>query len=412
MMELWEGVSTFDESTKQTFPLQAAFLWSIHDYPGYATMSGRSTRGFYACVHCDENPCYESLHNKIGYIGHRRFLAKDHIYRRSKVFNGKIETRDAPRKFTPEEVKEKVERVKDYTPGKNPSNKRKRVAEKGEPTWHLKASLHNLPYWPKLKLAHNLDVMHIEKNICDNILGTLLEIDGKNKDTLSARLDLQNMNIRKKYWLDEKKNSCTKPPAPWTLRKENKVKLCTYLYKCRFPDGYAANLSRCVDIVNGKVSGLKTHDCHILLQRVLAAGLRGIVPKEMYQAIAELGRFFRELCAKTLKVDVLHRLKVEIVLILCKLEKLFPPAFFDVMVHLAIHLPEEALLRGPVQYGWMYPVERRLGYLKKTVRNRARPEGSIAEGYIVDESTTYYSRHFNDDLETRFNRDRSKQVKE
>ena len=60
---------------------------------------------------------------------------------------------------------------------------------------------------------------------------------------------------------------------------------------------------------------------------MLAARLREIVPKDIYQAIAELGRFFRELCAKTLKVDVLHRLKVEIVLILCKLEKLFPCIF-------------------------------------------------------------------------------------
>ena len=120
----------------------------------------------------------------------------------------------------------------------------------------------------------------------------------------------------------------------------------------------------------------------------------------MYEAIAELGRFSRELCCTTLKVDVLERMKVEIVLILCKLELIFPPAFFDVMVHLAIHLPEEALLRGPVQYGWMYPIERRLGYLKATVRQKGQPEGSIAEGYIVDECLTFCSRFFSDDTET------------
>ena len=160
-----------------------------------------------------------------------------------------------------------------------------------------------------------------------------------------------------------------------------------------------------MDPVLGKVTGLNTHDCHILLQRVLPAWLRGLVPKPMYEAIAELGRFFRELCSKNLRIDVLERMKVEIVLILCKLKKLFPPTFFDIMVHLAIHLPEEAMLRGPVQYGWMYPVERRLGYLKSTVQNRARPEGSIAEGYIVDECTTFCSRHFNMQLETRFNKE-------
>jgi hypothetical protein len=80
-----------------------------------------------------------------------------------------------------------------------------------------------------------------------------------------------------------------------------------------------------------------------------------------------------QLCCKTLKLDVLQKLKADIPIIMCKLEKIFPPAFFDVMVHLAIHLPEEATLKGPVQYGWMYPVERRLCTLKRSVRNQARP---------------------------------------
>ena len=125
-----------------------------------------------------------------------------------------------------------------------------------------------------------------------------------------------------------------------------------------------------------------------------------------------MGRFFRELCARTLRKDVLKRLQVEIVVILCRLEKIFPPAFFDVMVHLAIHLPEEALLRGPVHYGWMYPIERRLGYLKSTIRNKGRPEGSIDEGYIMDECLTFCSRYFSEDTKTRFNKDDRNQDKQ
>jgi hypothetical protein len=74
------------------------------------------------------------------------------------------------------------------------------------------------------------------------------------------------------------------------------------------------------------------------------------------------------------------------------------------MVHLVVHLPEEAILRGPVHYGWMYPVERRLGYLKGTVRNKGRPQGSIAQGYIVDECVTFCSRYFSDDMETILNK--------
>lgn len=41
-----------------------------------------------------------------------------------------------------------------------------------------------------LILHHNLDVMHIEKNVCDSILGTLLNIKEKTKDNLNSHLDL------------------------------------------------------------------------------------------------------------------------------------------------------------------------------------------------------------------------------
>jgi hypothetical protein len=222
---------------------------------------------------------------------------------------------------------QKIDIVKDTEPGKNPAlRKRKRTVE-GEPKWHLKVIFFDLPYWSKLKYVHNLDVMHIEKNICDSILGTLLELEGKSKDTHNARVDLQTFKIRRKYWMEPVGSRYAKPHAPWTLTKEKRRKLCRYLANTRFPDGFAANLSRCVDVDGGKVHNLKTHDCHILLQRVLLAGLKGVAPREMYEAVAELGRFFRELCCKTLRIDLLERMKVEIVLILCKLEKLFPPAF-------------------------------------------------------------------------------------
>jgi len=128
-----------------------------------------------------------------------------------------------------------------------------------------------------------------------------------------------------------------------------------------------------------------------------------LVGKDVYEAVAELGTFFRELCSRNLKIDVVKRLKTQIPIILCKLEKIFPPAFFDVMEHLAVHLPDEALLRGPVQYGWMYPIERKLGTLKFFLRNRARPEGSIAEAYVASDTLTFCSRYM-EDVDTRFNR--------
>jgi hypothetical protein len=110
--------------------------------------------------------------------------------------------------------KQKIEIAKDYILGKNPTCKKRKRVVKAEPLWHLKVSLQDLPYWSTLKLLHNLDVMHIEKNICDNIVGTLLENVGKNKETISARVDLKKMNIRSKFWMKYEGENCIKPHAP------------------------------------------------------------------------------------------------------------------------------------------------------------------------------------------------------
>ncbi|XP_066341736.1 uncharacterized protein [Miscanthus floridulus] len=410
LLKLWEGVRTYDALTGLKFDLCAAVLWCIHDYPALGVLLGRITKGYYACIYCNRDPLSRSLRKKICYIGHRRYLPKTHKWRRSLAFDGHRENQIEPAKLTVDETLEALERVKDVSPGKpEGSKKRKRGQKDQEPKlFSRKSALWKLPYWKHLKLPHNLDVMHIEKNICDALLGIILRLDGKNKDTVNARLDLQDMGIRPELHLEQEDGDSVSMPAAWyAMEKEERTAFCGFMKSIRFPYGYASNLTRCISADGLKVQGLKTHDCHILLQRILPTGLRGLVHKDIYEAVAELGKFFWELCSRKLKVDVVKRLKAEIPVILCKLEKIFPPAFFDVMVHLAVHLPDEALLRGPVQYGWMYPIERQLGTLKGYVRNRARPEGSIAEAYIANEALTFCSRYM-EDVVTRFNRDDDK----
>ncbi|CAL2259577.1 unnamed protein product [Prunus armeniaca] len=62
--------------------------------------------------------------------------------------------------------------------------------------WKKKSIFFDLEYWKYLPVRHVLDVMHIEKNVCDSIISTLLEIPGKNKDGIAARLDLLNMGSK------------------------------------------------------------------------------------------------------------------------------------------------------------------------------------------------------------------------
>jgi hypothetical protein len=76
-----EGVDTFHVlhcDNKKGFTLRAAVLWCIYDFLALSTLSGQTTKGYYACIYCDKNPLSRSLRKKIGYLGHHRYLPRDH----------------------------------------------------------------------------------------------------------------------------------------------------------------------------------------------------------------------------------------------------------------------------------------------------------------------------------------------
>jgi hypothetical protein len=102
----------------------------------------------------------------------------------------------------------------------------------------------------------------------------------------------------------------------------------------------------------------------------------------MWMVLAELSYFYRQLCAKEITVEMMQKLKKKIPVLLCKMEKNFPPGFFNPMQHLLIHLPYEAKVGGHVQYMWMYRIKRAIKYLKPMVDNRAMVEWCIAEAFI------------------------------
>jgi hypothetical protein len=71
-----------------------------------------------------------------------------------------------------------------------------------------------------------------------------------------------------------------------------------------------------------------------------------------------LSAYFRGICSKVLHVNELDHMEKSIGITLCKMEMIFPPGFFTVMVHLVVHLATECKLGGPVNYRWMYFIER------------------------------------------------------
>ncbi|XP_031131818.1 uncharacterized protein LOC116033200 [Ipomoea triloba] len=271
---LWnEGVSLHDAYSRSSFTLRAMIFCTINDFPAYGNLSGYTTKG-----------------------------AKDiSPYRKKKkAFNEKSKTRVARLPLSGHAIYERVKNV-DVDFGKTCKTTQKSL-------WKKRSIFWNLPYWEHLSVRHCLDVMHVEKNVCDSIIGTLLNIQGKTKYGVKARKDM-------------------------------------------VPSGYSSNIKKLVSVMDLKVIGMKSHDCHVLMQHMLPIAIRDILPKHVRVAITKLCFFFNAISSKVIDLDVLDDLHANVVITLY------------------------------------------MGILKGYVRNRYRPEGSIIEGYGAEEVHPYLDQH-------------------
>ncbi|KAL0349854.1 UNVERIFIED_CONTAM: hypothetical protein Sradi_4134600 [Sesamum radiatum] len=89
-----------------------------------------------------------------------------------------------------------------------------------EHKWVKKSISLELEYWSMHLIRHNLDVMHIEKTVFDNISNTVIVIKKKMKDNLSAWRDLKIICTLELEWT----NVMSK--AVYTLTKKQKRKIC------------------------------------------------------------------------------------------------------------------------------------------------------------------------------------------
>jgi len=71
----------------------------------------------------------------------------------------------------------------------------------------------------------------------------------------------------------------------------------------------------------------------------------------------------------------------------------FPPSFFDIIVHLLVHLVREIKFCGPIYLRWMYLIERYMKILKGYEKNQYCPEPSMIERYIADKSIEFCSNY-------------------
>jgi hypothetical protein len=94
---------------------------------------------------------------------------------------------------------------------------------------------------------------------------------------------------------------------------------------------------------------------------------------------------FNTISYKVIGHKELDDLKACMIKTMCMPEMCFPPSFFDMQEHLMIHLVHHILTLDPLYLHSMFSYERFLAVLKDYVKNCAHSEGSIMEGYTIEE---------------------------
>jgi hypothetical protein len=115
--------------------------------------------------------------------------------------------------------------------------------------------------------------------------------------------------------------------------------------------------------------GVKSHDYHVLLMRIIAVGIRNILLINVPEDIMNFCFFFNAIGQKILSEEALESLKKGHYETLCFIEMYFPPSFFDISVHFTTHLIKEIKLLGLIFLHQMYAYKRFNNILKSFVRN-------------------------------------------
>src|SRR3954471_22716562 len=158
--------------------------------------------------------------------------------------------------------------------------------------------------------------MHIVRNVFMNIFNTVMDIKGKTKDTVKGQYDMADLCHRLELEIKINQTDIhSKPKATFVLSKPQRLAIYRWINDLKLPDGYVSNLSRCIDWSQAKLQGMKSHDCHVFMQRLMPIAF-DMSPKVQCTAFTELSQYFSDLTSKVLDYDKLKEMELAIPIIL------------------------------------------------------------------------------------------------
>jgi hypothetical protein len=119
------------------------------------------------------------------------------------------------------------------------------------------------------------------------------------------------------------------PKAPYILTEQEQVDLLVLISCTRVPSEYSSTLIKYAG--EKRMSGLKSHDHHCLLQQILPTAVRNLLDKGVRETIMKVGHLFQQICSRVIDPKKTKELECFAVEAICLLELNFPPGLFDTM---------------------------------------------------------------------------------
>jgi hypothetical protein len=203
MERLWRfGESIYNAFRQEDFICRAIIFVTTNDYHTLFALSGQFKGKTGCLVYLDGTKwVFLDGSKKVVYIKNHRFLKIGHKYRSRLYLRylGNIPENEPPpeRCSNGEHVYKMVKNIRVVYGKKNPDGMdrdRSTPPIEGVPFKKPSVFFQYLPYWPDLEIPHAIDVMHVQKNVFESLMATLMDT-GKSKDGLKSQKDMVQLNV-------------------------------------------------------------------------------------------------------------------------------------------------------------------------------------------------------------------------
>lgn len=121
----------------------------------------------------------------------------------------------------------------------------------------------------------------------------VINVKGNSKDDIQAKQDLGLCYNRPGLLIDESSgDKCSKPVACYSLTKEQKKIVFDWVKELKFPHGYTSNLAKYVNYKDIKMTGMKSHSCHVFMEQLMTITFREFLSTNRWSCLAKLSLFY------------------------------------------------------------------------------------------------------------------------